>query len=188
MQVSKQLDYKKEQFVHPTYKFQKIIATNGSQSVAITTSGQETIFKIPISVFNLSKTDLRFTVTGVALADNSNWFFNDCLAPIRHIQLYTQSNVYFADLQEVANLTKVVWKVAIPFNEYIGYDKFWNNNGNGRYLRTSNSLSTSNTNTEHAPFARRYDGSAGDVNYLDAKYLEPGTINANEPVFNITYR
>jgi len=86
----------------------------------------------------------------------------------------------------VANLTKVVWKAAIPFNEYIGYDKFWNNRGNGRYLRTSNSLSTSITCTEDAPFAGRYDGTPSEINYLETKYLEPGAINTNDPIFNIS--
>jgi len=74
MQVSKQLDYKKEQYVHPTYKFQRISPDNGSSFAITPSGGQETTFKIPVSAFNLSKSDIRFTATGVARANNSNWF------------------------------------------------------------------------------------------------------------------
>jgi len=175
------------QISNESYSYKQIIPHNGVQTVTITTSGgQETIFRIPVDVFNLSKTDLRFTVTGVALLANSNWFINDCLTPIRYMQLYTANSVYLADLSEVANMTKVLWKVEIPFDEYITYDRFFNNTGNGRYLRASNSIANSTSSTALAPYARRYNGTAADVNYLEPKYLEPGTIAANEPIFNIT--
>src|ERR1700744_3348061 len=52
-------------------------------------------------------------------------------------------------------------------------------------LRQSNSLVTSATATVILPFAKRYDGSNANVNYLEPKYLEPGTINTADPVFNI---
>jgi len=187
MQISTKLDYKKESYIHPT-KFNKVLPINGLQTQTVSTAGgQENIFEIPVNAFNLAKSFLQFTVTGVALNLNSNWFYNDCLAPIRQIQLYTRSGLYLADINEVANYTKVMWKADIPIQEYLTYDTFYNGNGFGRYLRQSNATASSGTSTAISPFARRYDNTNADVNYLEPKYLEPGALNANDPVFNILF-
>lgn len=186
MQISKQLDYQKHSFAHPTYKYNKVLPLTGLQTQVVSTAGgQENIFEIPVNAFNLSKSVLQFTATGVALAANANYFFNDCFAPIRQLQLYTRSGIYLADINEVANYTKIMWKADIPIQEYLTYDTFQNNVGFGRYLRPSNSLANSTTLTQLNPYARRYNGTAADVNYLEPKYLEPGTQAQAEPIFSI---
>jgi len=98
MQISKQLDYQKHSFAHPTYKYNKVLPLTGMQTQVISTaSGAENIFEIPVNAFNLAKSFLQFTARGVALADRANYFYNDCLAPIRQLQLYTRSGIYLAD-------------------------------------------------------------------------------------------
>jgi len=78
-----------------------------------------------------------------------------------------------------------MWKADIPIQEYLTYDTFQNADGFGRYLRPSNSLVSQNLKTAATPFALRYNNTNANVNYLEPKYLEPGTINTADPVFNI---
>src|SRR2546421_30115 len=173
MQIANQLNYKKETFVHPEYRYNKLLPQSGQQTVTATVGGgQETIFEIPIKALNLSKSYLYFTLTPPAPAGGvarTNWAFADCLAAIRQIQLYTRGGVYLADVNEVSNYTKISWKPDIKVNEYLQYDKFDNTavgSGVGRYLRASNSLVTSATKTVAAPFALRPDNSAANIHYL----------------------
>src|SRR5438270_6369127 len=90
MQISSQLDYQKINYAHPTYKYNKIFSITGLQTQTISTAGgQENIFEIPVTAFNLAQSFLQFTVTATAAgANNANWFYNDVFATIRQIQLY----------------------------------------------------------------------------------------------------
>src|SRR5690349_18735140 len=109
-QISNQLDYKKEVYIHPTYRLNKILPLSGSTTQTVTIGGgQETIFEIPVNAVNFSKSFITFQFqipAGPNPSYNSTFF--DCFPHFRQFQLYTRSGIYICDLNEAANYTKVV--------------------------------------------------------------------------------
>ena len=107
-QLSNQLDYKKETFIHPTYKLNKILPQSGSQTVTINTGGNDTIFEIPASkAFNLARSLLCFNIAPLT-AGAYYYAYKDVFTPIRQLQLYTRGGIYLCDLNELPNYSKFV--------------------------------------------------------------------------------
>jgi hypothetical protein len=191
--ISHELDYKKQALIAPDYRLTKLLPQSGGQIVTITTSGgQETIFEIPVKAFNLSKSYFTFVVTPTApsVNNNYNWAFTDCFTPFRQLQLYTRSGIYLCDLNEVSNYTKVVWKPETKLQDFLEYDFMGNSavstESVGRYLCRNNTLQNATTNTLLAPYGHRYDNSASNLAYTEPKYLDSGTQNGTDPVFNVS--
>lgn len=193
--ISQELDYKKANLIHPTYKLSKVLPLAGSQlQVISTTGGQETVFELPAKAFNLSKSFISFTLTPPASGGgNFNWFYKDCAAPIRQLQLYTRGGIYLADINELANYTNVIWKAEIKQEEFLKYDTYYSGLdggganrfcvGRGVMLRPSNGLAN---NTNVPTFAPRPDNSAAELNYTEPQYLEPGdAANTASPTHNV---
>jgi hypothetical protein len=125
MQMSTQIDYKKETYLHPSYRLNRILPQVGSQNVTILPGGGvDTIFEIPTKTFNLARSVLEFTISPAAVGAAYISAYKDCLTPIRQIQLYTRAGIYLCDLDNLPNYTKIVWKSEIPIQEYLDYDKF----------------------------------------------------------------
>ena len=62
-QVSKQLDYKQSEYVHPDYRLTKLLPQSGLQLFNLTNTGApDTYFEIPTKVFNLARSHLFFTL------------------------------------------------------------------------------------------------------------------------------
>jgi hypothetical protein len=156
--ISNELDYKILQSSHPTYRLSKILPLSGSQSVTVTPSGgQETLFEIPTKAFNLSESSLYFNIATPAAANTRfNFMFEDTLAPIQQIQLYTRSGKYLCDLNHVANYMRVVSKRETSFNEYESNDAV-------NRLYKSNALATASL---------RFDDSGSNVSYIEPRYLQ----------------
>ena len=93
-QLSNQLDYKKESFIHPTYKLNKILPQSGSQSVTINTGGNDTMFEIPVKAFNLARSLLCFTIAPGANAAAYYYAYEDVLTPIRQLDNYILEVVF----------------------------------------------------------------------------------------------
>jgi hypothetical protein len=176
--VSKQLDYKKVPFNHPTYKFLQILQNSGGQNVTITPSGgQSSTFEIPVLVHNLSRTVLQFAITPSANSAAYYYAWKDCLTPIYQFQIYTRGTVYVVDVSEVANYTKIVWKREVSLDDFLTTDTFSSGVGQGQYITKSNVIVGANQ--------RPQDSSSNSLSYSEAQYVEAGG-NANQtPSYNI---
>lgn len=175
--LSQQLDYKKVNYVHPTYKYNRVLPLSGSQNSIITTAGgNEVLMEFPISAINLSRSILKFTLTPAAGGQNAalvnlyNWIYLDTLSPIRQIQLYTRSGIYLCDLNEVANYTKLVWKTDIKFDEFIC---------NTVQINGRNSEIISKINEVAGANQRPQDSSAVESSFTENKYALQQTGGAN---------
>jgi hypothetical protein len=88
-QISDQLDYKNEVFVHPSYRYNKILPLSGETTQTISPGITETIFELPVYAMNLAQSFITFQFRIPALAANFNNVFKDCFPHWRQIQLYT---------------------------------------------------------------------------------------------------
>ena len=193
-EVAPQLDYKKEEFIHPSYRYNKIMQQTGGQNVTITSGGNsETIFEIPVKAFNLAQSYIEFTLTPAAsgATPNYNWLWTDCLTPFLTVQLYTRSGIYLCDLTNLTNYTKIAWKPETKLQEFLDFDYQGNDsvytNSNGQMLCRNNTLPTSATKTLPLPFGLRHDNSNSNIPYTEPKYLEPGTGDTADPVFQVAF-
>lgn len=183
-QISNQLDYKKDTFIHPTYRYNKILPQVGTQSKTILAAGgDDTIFEIPVNAFNLNRSFLQYVFApAAAAAVGRYWAYKDVLSSIRQMQLYTRSGLYLCDINEVANYTKFVTKAETPLKEYLTYDTYANGGvatpiGFGRGLRVSNAAVAANQ--------RPQDAGANSINYTEPEYIEYGSGANTTPCLQI---
>jgi hypothetical protein len=178
--VAPQLDYKKYNYSYPVYKHSKIFPIVGTQAVTVTTAGgQESIFEIPAKVFNLSKSYLSFTMTGVISAGVTNWVASDLIPHFRQIQLYTRGGLFLADINNCDNFTKATLKTEIKIDDLLTFDKM----SNARQT-FGNSIRPSDTTAGVGPFGFRYNGTPASSNFNEVAYCYPGTVGAANPVLN----
>jgi len=123
--IAKQLDYKKDVYIHPSYRLNKILPQSGlttaTESLA---GGQETIFELPAAyAMNLAQSFITFQFR-VPAGPNPGYnnVFKDCFPHWRQFQLYTRSGIYICDLNEVSNYTKVTFNAETPLQEYLDID------------------------------------------------------------------
>jgi|GEM_PF-5367726 len=175
--LSSQLDYKKETYVHPSYRLNKVLPQSGTQTFTLTPAGgNDTIFEIPAYVFNPAKSFTQFNIAPSVNGGNFYYAYKDEITPIRQLQVYTRAGLYLCDLNEVANYTRVVWKSAIPMQEYLEYDNFLTGSGQGRYLTSINAI----TGT-----GQRVDNTAVKTSYLEPAYIESGNNASQTPTYQI---
>lgn len=173
--VNPQNDYSvKRQDISPSYKFSKLYQQTGGQTVTIDTSNPETFFELPPRVMNLSRSILKFTATPSALAANSNWLFQDCVAGVRQIQLMTRGGVILCDINNLDHYTKIVLKSDVRKSDSHEIDIAGNVN-NTRYGVVSGTLTT-----------YRYDGAEANPSVYKPVYVTPSTsLNSATPVLNM---
>lgn len=180
-EIANTLNYSKDKVVRPYYKLHKILPQSGSQSVTVNASGQTSTFEIPTNVLNFSKSHLYFDIAidESATAGHASWFTKDAASIFTRMQVYTRNGVYLCDIPYVNNYTHLVNKPETSFDEFLTYDTAGDDNlesGALRFLRRSNSVSSSSTRTVAAPFAMRPDNTNASVSYTECQYVEPGAV------------
>ena len=101
-------------------RLNKILPLSGSQTVLITSGGNDTLIEIPTKVFNLARSHLYFVFTpATSGGGNYNWMNMDVISMIRQIQLYTRSGIYICDLNFANKYTSAVFKVETKIDEYL---------------------------------------------------------------------
>jgi len=200
--VSKELDYKKLNYIHPTYRMTRIFAQSGATTQTISSSGgQENIYEIPIAPFNLYQSYFTFTAlipeTRTAAPVNYyNFVFRDVFSWWRQFQIYTRGGIYLMDLNELSNYTKVVWKAEINTLEFLDLDTdvpgatTLTTLGAGAMLQRSNAA----PDTKDRPTGSVVGGelsSASSIAYTENKYLTTSAVangaQAGALYFNIQF-
>lgn len=123
IEKSEKLDYSKIQYAHPSYHMHRVLQQAGTQTINITVAGgQESVFEIPVSVFNLPRTELSYTYRIPEVNTKYVYTYKDVQSHIRQIQLYNRSGQYLCDLNNSAEYSKVVFKTDIQLEEFLTYD------------------------------------------------------------------
>jgi len=173
-----QNDYSvKHQDIIPHYQFTRIYQQTGGQAVTIDTSNPESIFELPPKVMNFSRSIIKYTATPTAGGANAaNWLFQDCVAGIRQMQLYTRGGKYLCDINNLDHYTKIVLKSDVKKSESHEIDIAGATN-NTLYGVVAGALAT-----------YKYDQTAADANpsVYRPVYITPSTAsNSATPVLNM---
>ncbi len=176
-QISDKLNYSKVDYTHPSYRMSRIFQQTGGQTVNLTkTGGQESIFEIPVSVFNLPRSVISYDFQIPGLNTKFVWAYDDLITHIREIQLYNRSGVYLCNLNYSDAYTKTVLKPETSADELLALSTqdvkvaLANTIGTMQFLERNNSLST---------VSYRYDASASSLSYTEPKYLVVGAQGDN---------
>lgn len=138
-----QLDFSKTDYISASYRLNKLTPRDGSIDITVSTAGgQESNFDLISRPFNLARSILSFTYAPTAKAANYNKCFMDCLAPIRQIQLLTRGGVYLCDINEVGNITKMIWKPETSMADFLALENHDNGSGAGSMLQKCNASTT----------------------------------------------
>ena len=96
-------------FSHPTYRFEPQFPNTFGQTIALGSSQTPSTINFPPEIFNLSQSTLLYSVTlpaGVAFI----WTALQALREISHIQFYTGSNMWIADIDNLQNYLDILIK------------------------------------------------------------------------------
>src|SRR5690606_19765990 len=95
-----EVNFKKYNYSHPTYRFRKVIASEGVTIPVPTSSSVATTFEIPTGlVFNLAESYLNFSYTIPASGDAAkcNQIWRDTYGMISSISLYDEMGTYLCN-------------------------------------------------------------------------------------------
>jgi len=180
-----QLNYRKDVFVHPSYRMTRVLPLSGSTIQTVnTTGGQETIFEIPVNAVNFAKSYLTFSFQiPPQTADNTairNYCFMDCFPHFRQLQLYTRSGIFICDLNEVANYTKVIWNAETKIENFLNNGLMVGiNNAGAASTRTAGAIGAgahfnrNNGAVLSIPAARLLGDTTTAASSADVSYTEP---------------
>lgn len=156
-EIAPQIDYKPMVNDTPRYKMKKIILNNFATGSIDITSSQMLEFKLPNTVFNLSKSRLNFTLNITGEAAKSVWVPADALFIAENIQLADATGPQLCDLNFAHRYSKISRKIKTSYKDFATNDK-------SSLLYPCNSLAASNVLPTGAV-------GASHVEYLESKYV-----------------
>jgi len=167
--TSNEINYEQKLFSHPTYKFSPQFPNTFGAAISLGTSQTPVTINIPPEVFNLSQSYLNYTVSLPNLTANYYiWRHLQCLAEISHMQFFTGSNQYIADVDNLQNYLDIVLKKELSLQEFMAIDE------------TLNTLGTSNVEKIQKPAIRNSTMNTNGVVAIaptypsSLSYVEPG--------------
>lgn len=165
--IAPQLDYSKIPYLHPQYRYSKILPNTGLQSLSVTTAGgQSLIFEIPVKPINLSRSILSFTATyGLPGAGKFTWAKQDALALIQEINFSDRMGKHLAQITNVAQYSALVNDYETSFADFKTMDS---EILAGQYFSVSNDEASVNV---------RHDNTTASVNYDEQLYFRSGADN-----------
>jgi len=122
----------------PKYRYLRLPLNNiTGSSVILTSASQMLEWKLPTSVYNLSKSYISYSATSAAGTDLYNWQDVDVINIAQNVYFGTGAGVPLCDLNYANNMSKVSLKKDTKFEDYINNDPQYS-------LFPSNALKTSN--------------------------------------------
>jgi len=160
-----EVNFKKYNYSHPTYRFRKVVASESGEQVVPTSTTISTTFEIPTGVvFNLAESYLNFSYSIPAPgAGIANQVWRDTYGMINSISLYDEMGTYLCNLNNLQNYIKVVGKKEMRVTDLLSRDKNQNN------------IYPCNTQDTHSVL---HTGDKMHVGYLESEYLDHSTVLA----------
>lgn len=118
-----QILYDQKMFSHPSYRFEPQFPNTFGQTISLGSSQTPSTINIPPEVFNLSQSYLLYEVTlPTAGADRYIWYATQALKEISHIQYYSGSNMWIADIDNLQNYLDILIKKETNRDEFLSLD------------------------------------------------------------------
>ena len=166
--ASEQITYQQSVYSHPSYVFEPQFPNTFGQPINLNTGQNPVTMNLPPEVFNLAQSMLCYKVflPRTATAGHFIWRALQGLAEISHIQLYTASGRWLADIDNLQNYLDVVCKKELTLHEFSSLDP------------SLTSVGCSNTPAGNIPALRNQNMTNATV-AAGADY--PSSINYDEP-------
>ena len=182
-----QINYQQKMFSHPDYKFELQQPNTYGQDIVLGVSQTPVTINIPPNVFNLSQSQLLFSVViPASVATNTyTWYANQALSAISHIQFYAGSNQYIADIDNLQNYLDIVIKKETESDEFLSLDPLTGVSQSNSVVNVVPALRNSTIAVINTPNGA---ANASSVNYLEPAYFSVSaaatavTINVQFPL------
>jgi len=173
--TASQIDYKQNMFSHPSYKFEPQFPNTFGQAISLGTSQTPVTINIPPEVFNLSESILSFTVTlPDAGAGQYIWYAQQMLSEISHIQFYSGSNQWIADVDNLQNYLDIVIKKELSLRDFSSLDLTLDGIGLSNNLKNNlSSLRNSNMTPANVNAGAAYNA---NLAYIEPSYFNRGAV------------
>lgn len=115
------LDYASNVQEEALYRYYRASPQSGASSLTLTNGGgEQCIFDVNNTVFNLSRSYLSFDAAPTAGSGGTkfNWIYAHNLAMIRSVSLTTRGQVYLADVQNVAQYTNIIGHLVKKYTQF----------------------------------------------------------------------
>ncbi len=177
--TASQIDYKQSMYSHPTYRFEPQFPNTFGQTISLGASQTPSTINIPPEVFNLSQSMLLYSVTlpaGAAFI----WTALQAMKEISHIQFYSGSNMWIADIDNLQNYLDILIKKELEQDEFLSLDPLTGVYGNNSVVGVIPALRNSTTSTT-ATVAN------GAANPSSMNYSEPAYFSVSATATAVTY-
>lgn len=173
------INYEQKMYSHPSYRFEPQFPNTFGQTISLGSSQTPSTINIPPEVFNWYYSNLLYSVTlptGAAYL----WVALQAMREISHIQFYSGSNMWIADIDNLQNYCDILIKKELAREDFLSLDPLTGVSASNSVINVVPSLRSSNKNTT----ATVADGPA---NPSSVNYTEPSYYTVSDNVGNVTY-
>lgn len=174
-----QINYEQKMFSHPSYKYEPQFPNTFGQTISLGSSQTPVTINIPPEVFNLSQTQMLYSVTLPAGAAYI-WYALQALKEISHIQLFCSSGQFICDLDHLQNYLDITIKKELDQDEFLSLDPLtgvYNNNSVINVVPALRNTTVSTTATVPN----------GAINPSNVNYAEPAYFAVSGNAAPVTY-
>jgi len=177
------INYEQKMYSHPSYRFEPQFPNTFGQTISLGSSQTPSTINIPPEVFNLSQSNLLYSVTLPAGAAYI-WVALQALKEISHIQFYSGSNMWIADIDNLQNYLDILIKKELEQDEFLSLDPLTGIYANNSAVDVVPAL----RNTTVSTTATVANGAANpsSKNYSEPSYFTVSA-NATAVTYNIQF-
>ena len=174
--TSDQINYHQKMFSHPSYKFEPQFSNTFGQPLVLGSSQTPSTINIPPEVFNLSQSFLLYSVNIPANSLGTyTWYAAQALKEISHIQFYSGSNMWMADIDNLQNYLDITLKKELEQDEFLSLDPLTGIYANNSVVNVIPALRNSSINTTaNVP---NLLANPSSTNYTEPAYFNVSTLN-----------
>ncbi len=183
-----QITYEQKMFSHPSYKFEPQFPNTFGQAITLGSSQIPVTINIPPEVLNLAQSYLQYTVylPQGSVANSYVWYALQALREISHIQYYSGSGMWIADIDNLQNYLDIVLKKELEQDEFLSNDPMTGVSQNNSVINVIPALRNANYNGNNTLTAS-FPANSSSVNYTEPAYFNVGAISAAGVAGAVTY-
>lgn len=166
--------YVQSLYSHSSLDFQTQYPNTFGQTISLGTSLTPIVVQIPPICHNLAQTLVEYDVTLPLVANRYIWTHQQELKECQHLQLYSSSNQFIVDADNLSNYIDIVGKAETSMQNFLTNDS----SVGGLYPSNSvvnvvPALRNANASAVNLPVAANYPSS---VNYVEPAYFKCGAL------------
>ena len=122
---SPELNYKSMEYLHPNYRFTRVIQQTGGTSVTLQATGtQDAVFQIPAKAFSFAESYITGTFTPTVNAGTTLFHNVTANTPfVNSISLFTQGGANMCNIENLINYQAVMRPPNTPFDKFMTHDR-----------------------------------------------------------------